>query len=148
MRAAGIFSLVMLLAMSGAPASAQGVDCDNLDDAIFEHYLDAELDDVTAQDADGSYPVDQLRDQILAALGDGGDTGDATELSYADLEADMAEAGTTLEAVVDAALAQADETAAISGRPGFTLVSGETLQARFAVTMVKRNIFRVSRSAR
>ena len=101
-------------------------DLDSYSDEQLQTDLTDELDDIYAEldDPDGEYDLDVLKADILDALGDEGDEGDAEEMEIdlADLNEEMAEAGTTLEDVVDEALARADELAARRGSSSRTIV--------------------------
>ena len=125
--------LVLLAVIGGvaAPASAAtphglhfliaeeaGRDLDSLPAEELDEDLNAELADVFEQldDANAAYPIDELYTVIMAALSDNGDDGAEDEISEADLQAEMEEAGTSLQDVVMGALRQAD-TASI-GTPG------------------------------
>jgi hypothetical protein len=143
--------LVVLLAGSGrAPGTAPvgpDHDLDTYTDAQLTADLDAELDDIEVGDGgtlqpDGEYPLDELRGDILEALSDDGDDADESDVDYADLEDEASEAGTTLEDVVDAALARADQLAA-AGSPsvryhyaGFSLAAQSRNQKGFTKTSV------------
>jgi hypothetical protein len=113
-------------------------DLDSYPDSILERDLSDELDDIYAQldDPDGEYDLDSLKSDILNALGDDGDEGDEEEMEIdlADLNQEMDEAGTTVDSVVDEALARADELASRRGSPSWTIVqatfSGLSLNAQ------------------
>jgi hypothetical protein len=113
-------------------------DLDSYPDSILERDLSDELDDIYAQldDPDGEYDLDSLKADILNALGDEGDEGDEEEMEIdlADLNQEMDEAGTTVDSVVDEALARADELASRRGSPSWTIVqatfSGLSLNAQ------------------
>ena len=74
-------------------------DLDSYTDAQLQRDLEDELDDIYPKlgDADGEYSLDDLKSDIMDALGDEGDTGNEDEIDMADLNAEMTEAGTTLE---------------------------------------------------
>jgi hypothetical protein len=87
----------------------QDDDLDAFTDARLDRDLEAELDDIYEDlDPDETESLDDLRDAILSALSDDGDDGVETEISEEDLEAEMQEAGTTLQACVGRGLQQAD----------------------------------------
>ena len=111
--------LALVVCLAGAGLAAAGArfrsphgphDLDSYTDAQLKRDLDAELDEIFSKlgDPDSEYNLDVLHDDILAALGDNGD-GAEDEIDLADLNDEMTEAGTTLEDVVDDALAKADE---------------------------------------
>ncbi len=126
-------SLIVLVAGVGlalVQSRAQATrDLDSYSDEQLERDLSDELDDIAQMgDSDGEYDLDVLKDDILIALGDEGDEGDEEEIDLADLNEEMAEAGTTLEDAVDEALARADELASRRGSPSWTI-----FQARSSV---------------
>lgn len=114
-----LFQLGLVACFAGAglaAAEARAHDPRNLDEystAQLQRDLEDELDDIYAEldDPDAEYNLDVLREDILDALGNGGDEGYESEIDLADLEAEMEEAETSLEDVVDEALARADELA-------------------------------------
>jgi hypothetical protein len=121
---AGVVALCTGLALASAPVHTQIDDLDGLDDARFLRDLEAELDDIYAQfPRDAEVPLEDLKDAILTALEDTGDAGDAAEeeISFDELEAEMEEADTTLEDVIDDALAEADAMAS-NERQGASIV--------------------------
>ena len=108
--------LITALALVPRPVHSEGKgkDPDSLDDATLQHDLEAELDDVYIDhDPDTEFDIDDLKEWMLEALRDDGDDGDDAEeeIDFDDLESDMEEAGTTIPAVLDEALAQADAIA-------------------------------------
>ncbi len=126
--------LVVLAASVGLALAQSRIqathDLDTYTDEQLQRDLTDELDDIYDQvDADGDYDLDVLRTAILDALGDDGDEGYEQEIDLADLNEEMAEAGTTLEDVVDEALARADELASRTGSSSWTIVQA-TLSGR------------------
>ena len=114
--------LITALALTPRLVQSQGKDPDSLDDATLQHDLEAELDDIYADhDPDSQFELADLKEAMLEALGDEGDEGDEEEIDFDDLEADMEEAGTTIEAVLDEALAQADAIAS-NQQPTWSIV--------------------------
>ena len=104
-------------------------DLDSYSDAQLEADLIAELDDIEVGDGgnlepDGEYALGALRSAILNALHDDGDDASESEIDYPDLVDEMSEAGTTMGAVVDEALAEADEMALQDGRRSRILAAG------------------------
>lgn len=87
-----------------ADVSAVRSDLDTYDDARLMRDLRDELNDVLEQVEDDDADLETLAELILDAFGDDGDTGAETDISLEDLEAEMAEAGTSLEAVIAGAL--------------------------------------------
>ena len=109
-----VVSALCLLAALVLPrlVHSQAKDLDSLDDATLQHDLEAELDDIYEDhDPDTEFELDDLKEWMLEALMDAGDEGDEEEIEFDDLKADMEEGGTTIEAVLDEALAQADAIA-------------------------------------
>lgn len=91
----------------------QGDDLDSFDDARLDRDLEAELDDIYEDLApDRPVALATLEEAILGALSDEDDDGDEDDISEAELEAEMEEAGTTLDACVEGGLEQADLLAA------------------------------------
>lgn len=103
-------------------------DLDSYSDEQLEAGLFAELDDIEVGDGgqfepDGEYALGELRGAIINALHDDGDDESESDIDFADLVDEMSEAGTTVGAVVDEALAEADELAGRNGpRSGILLV--------------------------
>ena len=112
-------SAVLLLAGAGLafvqlPVRAMH-DLDLYEEARLQEDLVDELDDILVSkggqmEPDALYSIEELRAAILKALKDEGDKGLETEIDWADLveEMDEAEPKTTVEAVLDEALAEAD----------------------------------------
>ncbi len=122
-------TLVVLLAGSGLALVQFRVqaahDLDRYTDEQLQEYLFAELDDMSQfESPDEQYDIDELRSAILTALSDEGDEDDEGEqqIDRADLVEEMNEAETTVEDVVDEALARADELASRTGSPSWTIV--------------------------
>jgi hypothetical protein len=106
--------LITALTLVPRPLHTQPVDLDQLDDATLQHDLEAELDDIYADfEPDGEFQLAELKTAMLEALGDEGDEGEDAEeeITFEQLETEMKEADTTLEDVLDEALAQADAVA-------------------------------------
>lgn len=126
----GVLALALLCsALALVPASVQArhpdLELDDLDDDTLDAMLQAELDDddliaCGLSDPKGAASVDLLFKVAMCALGDAGDSGDERALDLDDLEAEMAEADTTVSAVVWAALEVADEMT--SGLPAATTI--------------------------
>ncbi len=107
------------LALGRSPVRADH-DLDSYSDEQLEADLIAELDDIEVGDGgqfepDGEYALGGLRGAIFSALHDDGDDASESDIDFADLVDEMTEAGTTVGAVVDEALAEADE---LAGRDG------------------------------
>jgi hypothetical protein len=133
-------ALVACLAGAGlavAGGRARGPhDLDSYTDAQLKRDLDAELDDIYKKlgDPNGEYNLDALKTDILEALDDNGE-GAEDEIDIADLNDEMTEAGTTLEDVVDDALAKADELSYRQASPAWRILpagySPHDLRLRF-----------------
>jgi hypothetical protein len=113
--AAFALGLTLALALVGAPAVARhpDLDLDRLSDGQIDALLQAELDDddllaCGLPNVRAAVPDQQMFEIIMCALGDDGDDASESNLDLDDLEAEMAEANTTLEAVVSAAIQRAD----------------------------------------
>ena len=107
-------ALVLAAGLMLLPASArtQISDLDRLDDRTLQRDLEAELDDIYEHfDRDTDYPLGELKDAILDALGDDDDDGLEDEITLAELNDEMREDGTTLDRVVEEALEEADALA-------------------------------------
>lgn len=106
------------------PDDQEEADLDTFTDEQLAQDLGAELDDIYGDlEPDGEYPLDELQAAIMGALSDEGDEDDEQEaqIDEAQLDREMQEAGTTLVAVVKAALVEADELASWRGAPSFRL---------------------------
>ncbi len=109
---ASVVGFIAVLALVQLPVHTQVRDLDLLDDATLQRDLEAELDDIyTDFDPNGQFPLEELKAAMLEALSDGGDEGVEDEIDFEDLEADMEEADTTIDDVLDMALAEADAIA-------------------------------------
>jgi hypothetical protein len=121
--------LVVLLAGSGLGLAQSQVqaqeeaeveldDLDLMDEDELAVDLADELDDIFARfNPNVEYEIKVLFPAIMYALGDAGDEDDPeeAEITLAELEAEMAEQDTKLEAVVWAALLEADTLVALRG---------------------------------
>lgn len=108
-------------------AQDEGDDLDALNAQMLDAAFNDELDDIyETLDPDGFYSDEQVVDAVMAALSDNGDEGNEDIISFDELEAEMAEAGTTVEDEVTAAVEEADNYAALSN--GFRTVAGRNLQ--------------------
>ncbi len=104
-------------ATSGPVAGVSVVrsDLDTYDDARLMRDLRDELNDVLEEVEDDDADLETLAELILDAFGDDGDTGAETDISLEDLEAEMEEAGTSLEQVIAGALGMGVSDAGGSG---------------------------------
>jgi len=113
------------LALVPAPVRAQAThDLDTYSYEALVRDLTDELE-TAGLDLDTEYSLDELKSAIMDALSQdfvdpAGD--DESAITAADLEAEMAEAHTTLGQVVDAALARADELSIRRGSAAGTMV--------------------------
>lgn len=118
-------SLVTVLLVSADPGSnallarGQVTDLDGWSDAQLLRDLIDEIDDILeGHDPDEIVDGEAVQD-VLDALNDVGDTGAEAEIDFEDLEAEMAEANTTVQEIVESAL----EVELAGGRPGGLLVA-------------------------
>jgi hypothetical protein len=112
-----------LLAPGQRPLLGQADDLDSFDDARLDRDLEAELDDIYEDFApEARVALGELEEAILEALSDEGDDGIEDDISLEDLEAEMREAGTTLEDCVERGLQQADLQAAGRRPSGWSVV--------------------------
>lgn len=104
--------LIAAFALIPRAVHTQARDLDKLDDATLQRDLEAELDDIYEElDPNGQFPLEELKIAMLEALGDEGDDDAEEEITFDALEADMEEADTTIEDVLDESLAEADAIA-------------------------------------
>jgi hypothetical protein len=92
-----------------AGSDASPPDLDAYDEERLNAELEDELDDIYQDhqvDPYGEYDIDALRAWFLECLMS--DSDNNPEVTYANLQAEMAEAGTTLEDAIDEGLAEAD----------------------------------------
>lgn len=102
-------------------------DLDLYEEARLQQDLVDELDDILVSEGgqmepDTLYSIEELRAAILDALSNEGDEGLENEIDRADLDMEMEEADTTVEDVLDEALAEADLIASQSGISSWTFV--------------------------
>ena len=103
-------------------------DLDSYTDQQLRQDLIAELDDI-------DFPLDEqeslkdLHTAIIEALSDDGDDASEDDIDFEDLVDEMEEDGTTVEAVVDEALARADELAMGNRGPDGALSWSNAAQA-------------------
>jgi hypothetical protein len=91
---------------------AAGTDLDAFSNAQLDRDLQDELDDVFEQHAPGDVAdVATMQAELMEALSDDGDEGAETEITLADLDAEMREAGTSVTEVVHDALETLDQAA-------------------------------------
>jgi hypothetical protein len=135
----------------GAPVRS---DLDAFTDAQLDRDLQDELDDVFEDHgADEVADVATIQADLMEALSDAGDEGHEAEISFADLEAEMQEAGTSIEEVVHDALVRLDRAAV--DRPRVHLAVwrttgdvGQKPSYGLAVRDAKRSLIREIRKAR
>ena len=99
--AALAFALAGVLAVAPALARHPGLEMDRLGDGQIDALLQAELDDQDLlycglPNLSAAVPDEQMFNIIMCALGDDGDDASESNLDLDDLEAEMAEAQTTL----------------------------------------------------
>ncbi len=152
-------ALVFVTGLTLAPAplrSSTRTDLDSFSDERLDRDLQAELNAVLKHhrpDETGS--VATMQEEIIEALSDDSDEGDAGEISFADLESEMHEDNTTVADVVHAALEHLDQASRertpfhLAVWTGATRVSGGALpKYGLAVRDVKRNLIREIRAAK
>lgn len=110
-----MLALALTGSVSLAGARHPDLELDDLSDAEIDQLLQAELDDEDLA-ACGLNPraritVEDMQAIVMCALGDDRDDDDEDDVDFDDLEAEMEEAGRTLEDVVQEALVRADALA-------------------------------------
>lgn len=103
-------SLLVVLIGSGLVLSGQS-DLDMLSPQELAQDLEEELDDLFEElglHEDEQYMDQYLFDEIMIALSDQGDGSDEDDITFEELEDEMTEASTTLQAVVTSAVEAAD----------------------------------------
>jgi hypothetical protein len=105
MRVGAVAAATIGMILASTQLARAAGDPDDLDEATLLADLMAELDDVTELPA----TADELEKEFVTALHDEGDSTDPKEnaISWAQLEHEMEEAGTTVEAEVHKAMAKA-----------------------------------------
>lgn len=106
-----VLALIVTVLLTGAvlesnalSARAQLKDLDQMSEEQLLRYLIDEVDDIL-EGRDPDEVVDgETVAEVIEALGDDGDTGDESEMDFAELVAEMDEADTTVQAVVEGAL--------------------------------------------
>ena len=104
-------SLVVVLIGSGLVLSGQS-DLDTLSPQELAEELEDELDDLFEDlglHEDEQYMDKYLFDEIMIALSDQGDDAEENDITFAELQDEMAEASTTLQAVITGAVEAADQ---------------------------------------
>lgn len=125
---AALVSATLLLAQGPAQGRNPDLDLDTLSDEEINQLLQDELDPDDLAECGLTNPrasktVDEMFDIIMCALGDDDDADEEAQLDFDDLEAEMEEAGTTLDAVVKRALESADVMASGSAPPTLWLAA-------------------------
>jgi hypothetical protein len=100
-------------------ARAELTDLDDLPDAQLLRDLIDEIDDILDGHDPDEIVDDETVGEVIVALHDEGDSGDEAVIDFEDLEAEMVEAGMSLEDIVESAL----EVAAAGGRRGTFMVA-------------------------
>ncbi len=153
----GVGLLVAGLTLAPAPLrEPPRTDLDSFTDQQLDRDLEDELDDVFENYRPGDVgDVETMQRELMEALSDDGDEGAETEISLADLEAEMQENKTTVADVVHDALERLDQAAV--PRPRFhyavRVAGGPMAEAwkptySLAVRDVKRGLIRQIRAAR
>jgi len=161
----GILSLsswgvgLLVAGLTLAPASLrepQRTDLDSFSDQQLDRDLQDELDDVFENhQPEDVGNVEAMQREFMEALADDGDEGAEMEISLADLEAEMQEAGTSVADVVHDALERLDRAALPKPRfhlalriVGAPMADGWKPTYSLAVRDVKRGVIRQIRAAR
>lgn len=131
MKAKKLLSTCLLAGVLLVPVSTlaqdEFTDLDALDAQTLDAAFNDELDDIyETLDPDGFYSDAEVVDAVLMALSDAGDQGNEGIIDFDELEAEMAEAGTSVEDEVIAAVEEADNYAARAS--GFHAVASRNLQ--------------------
>ncbi len=149
--------LIAGLTLTPAPVpTAARTDLDSFTDERLDRDLQAELNEVLKHHRpDETGDVATMQEEIIEALSDDGDEGDASEITLADLEAEMHEDNTTVADVVHAALEHLDQASLprspfhLAIWPGAALSPGGVRPTYgLAVRDVKRNLIREIRAAK
>ena len=147
-------ALALTIAHGPCHARHPDLELDALSDAQIDALLQAELDDEDLvacglTNPGAPKPTEEMLDIVLCALGDEGDADDEDDVDNDDLEAEMEEANTTLEAQVRAALERADAIA--FGQPlpdlalGFGVSAGDLPASDLALPHDERHALRDGR---
>jgi len=153
----GVGLLVAGLTLAPAPLREPlRTDLDSFTDEQLDRDLQDELDDVFENhQPEDAGDIETMQRELMEALSDADDEGAEMEISLADLEAEMQEAGTSVADVVHDALERLDQAAL--PRPRFHLaarvggasaVDGWKPTYSLAVRDVKRGLIRQIRAAR
>jgi hypothetical protein len=117
-----VATCAVALGLGGSPAMARhpNLEMDSLSQAQVSALLQNELDDddlvdCGLTDLNGAVSSEDLVEILMCALGDENDGDDEDDLDLDDLEAECAEAGTDVEAVVRAAVASVQRRAEAPG---------------------------------
>jgi hypothetical protein len=112
------FAVVMsgaLLALAQVPAQAHNIDLDTVAPDVLDHYLTVELRAMYTRKGlkpNGVYSLSVLKAAILYALSDeGDDEGEEAFIDTAELDDEMDEADTNLDAEIGGAMQEADRQA-------------------------------------
>ncbi len=139
---------------SHSGAAETRTDLDTFSDARLDRDLQDELDDVFDEHSpDDVADVATIQKAIMEALSDEGDEGFETEISLADLTAEMSEAGTDVEDVVHDAIEKLDQAALDRSRVHLAVFRGVSAPGGkpsygLAVRDAKRSLIREIRKSR
>ena len=113
-------------------------DLDAIPPGRLDALLQAELDDIfEGTDPNELVDLEELKEEIMSALSDEGDDDDPAEavIDFAELDAEMEEDETSVDAVVDEALSEVDQDAGLTpNASGFVLVSSSIGGGGFRTT--------------
>ena len=117
-----MLTVAVVVALAWLPLRGQSHNLDSYDDATLDHDLEEELDDIYEDlEPDAPAPLSEIHADMIDALEDDGDDADEDDIDFGDLQAEVAEDGLTIDAVIDRGLAQADRLASLRGAMTFVL---------------------------
>lgn len=111
--------------VQAARVPARQADLDRYSDAQLTRMLIAEIDDIYEVGPPGEqHPLATLQEEILDALSDEGDDADEDDIDREDIDDELEEADTSVDEVLEDALATADQLALREGAPSRSLAAG------------------------
>jgi hypothetical protein len=152
-----MLTVTVVVALAWLPLRGQQHNLDSYDDATLDRDLEEELDDIYEDlEPDDPAPLSEIHADMIDALEDDGDDADEDDIDFADLQAEVAEDGLTIDAVIDRGLAQADRLASVRGAMTFVLArlpappqrADNRTTPRLAVRQVKGSFIMAIRDVR
>lgn len=137
MRLHGAACLIALGLAWAPPALPSGKDLDKMSEAALRKAMHAELMEIFTRGGlkpNQRYSIEVLYTKMIEALHDDGDTDDEDDIDWEDLEAEMAEIGTTVEHEVEDALEQLVAEERRAPASPFVLVADRYAQASRSAT--------------